>query len=201
MPKTSVEGSIYPHRTDILPFPGNHPSTLLRIYPSSCQNFRCIQDSLCFGFWRLYICQTIPFRYNCKPDFHSWFLLYDQIDWLSKLFSNIRAGQTCNIALSNLVDAFFCIFTPCQCREAGQHISKESVTKFCIQGNAFCAGGEAGDAPSHLLSSYLSGFKSGSIPLMDDTSAKQSTLPGAQSYLRVQGLMIHIQYLTVGAII
>ena len=34
MPKTSVEGSIYPHGTDILPFPGNHPSTLLGIYPS-----------------------------------------------------------------------------------------------------------------------------------------------------------------------
>ena len=55
------------------------------------------------------------------------------------------------------------------------------MSKFCI-GNAFCAGGEAADALSHLLSSYLSGFKSGSIPLMDDTSAEQSTLPAA--YLR-----------------
>ena len=91
----------------------------------------------------------------------------------------------CNIALSHL----YCIFAPCHSlRGWSAYFKGIPVTLSVLCPPPFLP------ALSHLLSSYLSGFKSGPSlhPSHDDASVKQSTLPGAYTY-HVSPMYLHVQ--------
>ena len=96
MPKTSEEGSIYPHilifchflGVTQVPWKGN-----ISIM-SSCQIQMYPGFALPWLLWMLNVIYLANHSFQILPKitFHSWFLLNDQVDWRNNFFSNIRAG-------------------------------------------------------------------------------------------------------------
>ena len=103
MPKTSEEGSIYPHILMFCHFLGitQVPWKGNISIMSSCQVQKYPGFALPWLLWTLNVIYLAnhSFQILSKITFHSWFLLNDQIDWRNYFFSNIRAGSTCNITL------------------------------------------------------------------------------------------------------